>query len=55
MYTEKELVRIARRENNNKRNYLVVNRLQGKHIPVRPCEALAMFRALADTGVRNCW
>lgn len=49
MYTEKELVRIARRENNNKRNYLVVNRLQGKHIPVRPCEALAMFRALADT------
>lgn len=49
MYTEKELVRIAKRENNNKRKYLVVNRLQGKHIPVRPCEALAMFRALADT------
>lgn len=49
MYTEKDLVRIARRENNNKRNYLVVNRLQGKHIPVKPCEALSMFRALADT------
>lgn len=49
MYTEQELVRIARRENNNRRKYLVVNRLQGKHIPVKPCEALAMFRALADT------
>lgn len=49
MYTEANLVRVARRENNNKRKYLVVNRLQGKHIPVRPGEALAMFHALADT------
>lgn len=48
MYTEQDLVRIAKRENNKKRNYLVVNRLQGKHIPVKPGEALAMFRALAD-------
>lgn len=48
MYTEQSLVRIAKRENNNKRNYLVINRLQGKHIPVRPHEALAMFHALAD-------
>lgn len=48
-YTEQDLVRIARRENNNKRKYLVVNRLQGKHIPVRPHEALSLFRALADT------
>lgn len=49
MYTEQELVRIAKRENNNKRKYLVVNRLQGKHVPVKPGEALAMFRALAET------
>ena len=49
MYTEQDLVRIAKRENNNKRKYLVVNRLQGKHIPVKPKEALTMFRALADT------
>lgn len=49
MYTEQDLVRIAKRENNNKRKYLVVNRLQGKHIPVKPHKALAMFRALADT------
>lgn len=48
VYTEQNLVRIAKRENNPKRNYLVVNRLQGKHIPAAPREALAMFRALAD-------
>lgn len=49
MYTEQDLVRVAKRENNNKRKYLVVNRLQGKHIPVKPHEALVMFKALADT------
>ena len=48
MYTEAELVRIARRENNTRRKYLVVNRLQGKHIPVSPKEALQMFRSLAE-------
>lgn len=48
MYTEAELVRIAKRENNTRRKYLVVNRLQGKHIPVNPKEALQMFRSLAE-------
>lgn len=47
MYTEAQLVRIAKRENNLKRNYLVVNRLQGKHIPVKPSEAFGMFGQLA--------
>lgn len=47
MYQEQDLVRIAKRENNNKRSYLVVNRLQGKHIPVKPHEALTMFKELA--------
>lgn len=47
-YTEKELVALARRENNKKRNYLVVNRLQGKHIPVSPEAAFQMFESLAD-------
>lgn len=47
MYTE-EIVGIAKRENNTKRTYLVVNKLQGKHVPVKPKEALAMFRALAE-------
>lgn len=49
MYTEKDLVRIAKRENNKKRNYLVVNPLQGKHVPVSPQKALELFSALADT------
>lgn len=48
MYTEAQLVRVAKRENNNKRAYLVVNALQGKHMPVDPGKALALFGALAD-------
>ena len=48
MYTENSIVRIAKRENNKKRNYLVVNRLQGKHIPISPNESLKMFQALAE-------
>ena len=47
MYTEHDLVRIAKREKNKKRNYLVVNPLQGKHIPVSPGRALQMFSGLA--------
>jgi len=48
MYSESELVAVARRENNKKRKYLVVNRLQGKHIPVPPSKALAMFYELGE-------
>lgn len=47
MYTENDLAKVARRENNNKRGYLVVNPLQGKHVPVIPSKALEMFEALA--------
>jgi len=47
MFTESDLVRIAKRENNKKRNYLVVNPLQGKHIPVSPGKALQVFSELA--------
>lgn len=47
-YTERDLVRLAKRENNEKRKYLVVNPLQGKHVPVRPGEALSMFDCLAE-------
>lgn len=45
-YTEQDLVSVAGRENNKKRTYLVVNRLQGKHVPVSPHKALQMFDAL---------
>lgn len=47
-YTEKDMVCIAKRENNNKRKYLVVNRLQGKHIPVCGSTAFTAFDALAN-------
>lgn len=48
MYTEKDLAAVAKRENNTKRKYLVVNKLQGKHIPVDPRKSLAMFNELAQ-------
>lgn len=47
-YTKKDLVGIAKRENNAKRNYLVVNPLQGKHVPVSPTRALKLFASLAE-------
>lgn len=47
-YTKKDLVAIAKRENNTKRNYLVVNPLQGKHVPVSPTRALKLFASLAE-------
>lgn len=53
-YQNVDLIRIAKRENNKKRSYLVVNRLQGKHIPVKPGQALEMFRALADKVQGHC-
>ena len=54
MYTETNLIRIARRENNTKRNYLVVNMLQGKHIPVSPSIAFNMFESLAQNIKKTC-
>ena len=48
-YVENDLVKIAKRENNTKRSYLVVDPLQGKHIPVVPSRALELFKNLADT------
>ena len=48
MYSEKDLVAVGKRENNKKRNYLVINPLQGKHIPVRPGQAFELFDTLAD-------
>ncbi len=47
-YTEQSLACVAKRENNNKRKYLVVNPVQGKHVPVSGSAALSMFDALAQ-------
>ena len=42
-YNANDLMRIAKRYNNNRRSYLLINPLQGKHLPVRPSSALAMM------------
>ncbi len=47
-YEEKDLLRLARRIHNTKRQYLLVDPLQGKHIPVSPKEALKMMSSLGD-------
>lgn len=47
-YQQKDLVRMAKRENNTKRSYLVVDPLQGKHVPVEPSKALNLFKSLAE-------
>lgn len=41
------MISIAKRENNQKRSYLLVNRLQGKYVPAAPVEALLLCKRLA--------
>lgn len=47
-YTAADTLRIARRVNNSKRAYLLVNPLQGKHLPVSPQAALKMMQTLGE-------
>lgn len=47
-YSLQDLVRVAKRENNTKRPYLYVNPLQGKHIPVRPLDAMDLFGRMKE-------
>lgn len=47
-YTEEELIRIAKRKNNKKRKYLIINPLQGKHIAAKPSKSLELFSNLAE-------
>ncbi|MDE7364610.1 MAG: phosphoribosyltransferase family protein [Ruminococcus sp.] len=41
-----EIIEIASRYNNKKRSYLLVNKIQAKHIPTKPDEALELFSEL---------
>ena len=41
-------IEIAKRENNTKRGFLIVNRVQAKHIPADPDETLRLFGQLSD-------
>lgn len=47
-YTEKELLMLAKRINNTKRTYLLVDPLQAKHMPVSPTAAISMMEALGN-------
>lgn len=47
-YRKRDVLRLAKRLNNTKRAYLLVNPLQGKHIPVRPSAALDMMNCLGE-------
>ena len=44
----RDLITVEHRSNNNKRDYLFVNRIQGKHIPCNPQHTIEMFKGLAD-------
>lgn len=45
-YSQNDLLRVAKRVRNAKRSYLLVNPLQGKHIPVSPARSLEMMNTL---------
>lgn len=47
-YSDDDLVKLAKRDNNFIRPYLYVNPLQGKHIPTKPEDVLGMCQELAS-------
>ena len=48
-----DLLKVAKRENNQKRPYLYVNPLQGKHVPASPSVTLELFSRLAGLVERR--
>lgn len=56
-YTRNELFSIAKRYNNLKRTYLIVNKKQAKYLPSKPSETFAMTNALVQkmwqSGVKD--
>ena len=44
-----ELISVCKRENNSKRDFIFVNRYQGKHVPARPQNILQLFETLRIT------
>lgn len=47
-YEFDDVLKLACRENNNKRGFLFVNRLQGKHIPCNPAETVKFISELGE-------
>lgn len=52
-YAAEDVIRLARRINNTKRGYLIVDPLQGKHIPVSPTEMSEMSASLGKLLHKN--
>lgn len=52
-YKEKNILRIAKRINNGRRPYLLVNPLQAKHVPVAPSKALQMMASLGEVVAKK--
>lgn len=46
-YEKEDIITIAKRDNNNKRPFLLVNPLQGKHLAVSPSISIELFQTLA--------
>jgi len=53
-YKLHELIKVAQRENNTKRNYLLVNPIQAKHLPVNPKYTLGLFSQLGNQ-LKSCY
>ena len=53
-YSVEEILRVAKRLNNTRRNYLLVNPLQGKHLPVKPSISLEMMNFLGKKVAKSC-
>jgi len=47
-YNVNDMIKIAQRENNKLRNYLLVNTMQAKHVPVSPLKCLDLFCSLGE-------
>lgn len=48
MESMNEIITIAKRDNNNKRSFLLVNPSQGKHIPVSPGKTIRLIKQLSE-------
>ena len=53
IYKPEDVLKIAKRFNNKKRSFLLVNPLQGKHLPVSPAKSLEMMKSLGEKIKKN--
>lgn len=51
-FSFEELIHVAQRDNNSKRQFLLVNGKQGKHLPTDATQTLALFEQLGELAKR---